>query len=227
MIKDSLNNKLKGDTQSLNLREYNEMPIFNKLKKIRRFKESLKRYARGGAHPSSMTNHDLDDSELNSSFDHTEDLQDKSENINSSEQVLNDLQGSSKYWIGKDYCNFIYKDVKEVNNPFRDYIDRTSTPRMPWHDVGGCVCGPAARDIARHFIQRWNYVKTKKKRNSKRYHLLVPKAYKTYSIPRFLASTCFTANVQVLRCISSWSGGLAKTESSIQNAMIHLISNAK
>jgi len=227
MIKESLNNKLKGDTQSLNLREYNEMPIFNKLKKIRRFKESLKRYARG-AHSSNMPNHHgLDDSELKSSFDHTEDLQDKSENINSSEQVLNDLQGSSKYWIGKDYCNFIYKDVKEVRNPFRDYIDRTITPRMPWHDVGGCVCGPAARDIARHFIQRWNYVKTKKKRNSKRYHLLVPKAYKTYSIPRFLASTCFTANVQVLRCISSWSGGLAKTESSIQNAMIHLISNAQ
>lgn len=72
------------------------------------------------------------------------------------------LRGSSKYWIGKDYCNFIYKDVKEVSSPFKDSIDRTRVPRMPWHDVAGCVCGPAARDIARHFIQRWNYVKTKK-----------------------------------------------------------------
>lgn len=73
-----------------------------------------------------------------------------------------ELQGSSKYWMGKDYCNFIYKDVKEVHSPFKESIDRTNVPRMPWHDVAGCVCGPAARDIARHFIQRWNYVKMKK-----------------------------------------------------------------
>jgi phosphatidylserine/phosphatidylglycerophosphate/cardiolipin synthase-like enzyme len=30
---------------------------------------------------------------------------------------------------------------------------------MPWHDVGASVVGTAARDVARHFIQRWNAVK--------------------------------------------------------------------
>jgi phospholipase D1/2 len=27
---------------------------------------------------------------------------------------------------------------------------------MPWHDEGLVVFGQAARDVARHFIQRWN-----------------------------------------------------------------------
>ncbi len=27
---------------------------------------------------------------------------------------------------------------------------------MPWHDEGLVVIGEAARDCARHFIQRWN-----------------------------------------------------------------------
>ena len=40
-----------------------------------------------------------------------------------------------------------------------DFIDRHSTPRMPWHDISSAVHGKAARDVARHFIQRWNYTK--------------------------------------------------------------------
>lgn len=40
-----------------------------------------------------------------------------------------------------------------------DLIDRKSVPRMPWHDIGAVVQGAVARDIARHFIQRWNSTK--------------------------------------------------------------------
>ena len=40
-----------------------------------------------------------------------------------------------------------------------DFIDRTVTPRMPWHDIAAVVYGKPARDIARHFIQRWNFTK--------------------------------------------------------------------
>lgn len=43
-----------------------------------------------------------------------------------------------------------------------DIVNRHQTPRMPWHDIGLFVEGPAARDAARHFIQRWNAVKTEK-----------------------------------------------------------------
>ena len=37
-------------------------------------------------------------------------------------------------------------------------------PRMPWHDVGVCLHGQAARDVAWHFVQRWNFAKVDKGR---------------------------------------------------------------
>ena len=40
-----------------------------------------------------------------------------------------------------------------------DFIDRKAVPRMPWHDEALVVFGQAARDVARHFIQRWNFHK--------------------------------------------------------------------
>jgi phosphatidylserine/phosphatidylglycerophosphate/cardiolipin synthase-like enzyme len=33
---------------------------------------------------------------------------------------------------------------------------------MPWHDEALVVFGKAARDVARHFIQRWNIHKVRK-----------------------------------------------------------------
>ena len=48
--------------------------------------------------------------------------------------------------------------------PFMDFIDRGTTCRMPWHDIHGVVYGAPARDVARHFIQRWNAVKIEKVR---------------------------------------------------------------
>ena len=36
--------------------------------------------------------------------------------------------------------------------------DRGRVPRMPWHDVGMQVVGQPARDLARHFTERWNYL---------------------------------------------------------------------
>lgn len=98
---------------------------------------------------------------------------------------------------------------------------------MPWHDVAGCVAGPAARDIARHFIQRWNYIKMKKVRKDKSYVLLLPKAYGNYTIPRHIVNNSPTCNVQALRSVSSWSAGTNKTENSIHAAMCHLIRTAK
>jgi phosphatidylserine/phosphatidylglycerophosphate/cardiolipin synthase-like enzyme len=243
-FRDSLNVKLKAKTQSLRFfnREYGELSIFNKLRKIKQFKDNLKRYKL-------RMNLGDNDSELNSSIDQQERADgghgshlndDPNDDINRSfemspaEQATYLLQGSCKYWIGKDYCNFIHKDVREVDSPFKDSVDRTKVPRMPWHDVAGCVCGPAARDVARHFIQRWNYTKLKKVRNNTNYTLLVPKAYPPnsntnngYTIPPQLAAKCSQCRVQVLRSVSSWSAGISKTESSIHEAMKHLISTAR
>jgi len=33
---------------------------------------------------------------------------------------------------------------------------------MPWHDVGMCMYGQAARDAVYHFVQRWNFIKVDK-----------------------------------------------------------------
>jgi hypothetical protein len=41
----------------------------------------------------------------------------------------------------------------------RDELDRRKYPRMPWHDVHCALWGPPCRDVARHFVQRWNHAK--------------------------------------------------------------------
>ncbi|KAG9348974.1 hypothetical protein JZ751_029291 [Albula glossodonta] len=89
----------------------------------------------------------------------------------------NELFGEARFWHGKDYCNFILKDWVKLNKPFDDFIDRYKTPRMPWHDIGVAVQGEAARDVARHFIQRWNFTKLVKKRSGAMcYPCLLPKS---------------------------------------------------
>lgn len=41
----------------------------------------------------------------------------------------------------------------------KDELEREKYPRMPWHDVHCALWGPPCRDIARHFVQRWNHAK--------------------------------------------------------------------
>ncbi|RNA10079.1 phospholipase D2 isoform X1 [Brachionus plicatilis] len=208
---------IKSNTHNIKLfREYSELPILNQLKTL---KDNFKRYK--------QKHFGDNDSEINSSFEYNEDLANANCRFTSEERILEVLHGSTKYWVGKDYCNFNVKDVRDVDTPFKDLIDRASVPRMPWHDVGGVVCGPAARDIARHFIQRWNYIKQKKVSKNKNYPILLPKNYHNFSIPAALESKCWPCSVQVLRSISSWSAGLAKTETSIHEAMKYLIQTSK
>lgn len=52
-----------------------------------------------------------------------------------------EIDGQAKYWMGKDYTNFIFRDFSDLNLPFDDLIDRTKTPRMPWHDIASVVVG--------------------------------------------------------------------------------------
>lgn len=98
------------------------------------------------------------------------------------EEILENLDGSAKFWMGKDYVNFIVKDFTNLDSPFDDFIDRMTTPRMPWHDIGVCVFGAAARDVARHFIHRWNTTKLEKAKNNKLFPYLIPKTYGDYRI---------------------------------------------
>ncbi|KAK3568233.1 hypothetical protein QTP86_002014 [Hemibagrus guttatus] len=139
-----------------------------------------------------------------------------------------ELCGETRFWHGKDYCNFILKDWVKLNKPFDDFIDRYKTPRMPWHDVGVVVHGKAARDIARHFIQRWNFTKLVKKRSGAMcYPCLMPKSLCEPSKPPELWVKYTQANVQVLRSVCQWSIGTKVHEESIHLAYISAIQNSK
>uniref|UniRef100_A0A673B5E6 Phospholipase n=1 Tax=Sphaeramia orbicularis TaxID=375764 RepID=A0A673B5E6_9TELE len=141
---------------------------------------------------------------------------------------VGELQGNTRFWHGKDYCNFVYKDWIQLEKPFDDFIDRYTTPRMPWHDIASVVHGRAARDVARHFIQRWNFTKIMKpKYRSLSYPFLLPKSHSSTSELRYQVPDSVNAKVQVLRSAADWSAGIKYHEESIHNAYIQVIAKSK
>lgn len=144
---------------------------------------------------------------------------------------IDDLDGSAKLWLGKDYTNFIVKDFANLESPYVDLVDRNTTPRMPWHDIGVYVEGKAARDVARHFIQRWNAAKLEKARSNILFPYLLPKSYNV-PLPHLEIEDLesYTVTCQVLRSVSSWSIGFLDQETveqSIHEAYIDTIRRAQ
>uniref|UniRef100_A0A671Q524 Phospholipase n=1 Tax=Sinocyclocheilus anshuiensis TaxID=1608454 RepID=A0A671Q524_9TELE len=133
------------------------------------------------------------------------------------------LMGNTRFWHGKDYCNFVHKDWVQLDKPFDDFIDRHITPRMPWHDIASVVHGKAARDVARHFIQRWNFTKIMKpKYRSLSYPYLLPKSHTTANEIKYQVPGCTQTNVQLLRSASDWSAGIKYHEESIHTAYVNV-----
>uniref|UniRef100_A0A667ZY54 Phospholipase n=1 Tax=Myripristis murdjan TaxID=586833 RepID=A0A667ZY54_9TELE len=149
-----------------------------------------------------------------------------SEPVQEAEQNPENLTGNTKLWLGKDYSNFIRKDWNQLDRPFEDNIDRTQVPRMPWRDLSAAIHGKAARDVARHFIQRWNFTKIfKNKYKDDFYPYLLPKSHSTADSLQFTVPGSKKAKVQVLRSADRWSTGTC--ENSILNAYIHTIENSE
>uniref|UniRef100_A0A8D3BR33 Phospholipase n=1 Tax=Scophthalmus maximus TaxID=52904 RepID=A0A8D3BR33_SCOMX len=141
---------------------------------------------------------------------------------------VGELQGNTRFWHGKDYCNFVFRDWIQLEKPFDDFIDRYTTPRMPWHDIASVVHGRAARDVARHFIQRWNFTKIMKpKYRSLSYPFLLPKSHSSANELRYQVPDCTDAKVQVLRSSADWSAGIKYHEESIHSAYIQVIAKSK
>lgn len=145
-----------------------------------------------------------------------------------------ELDGQAKFWIGKDYTNFILKDFTELNQPFADLIDRTKTPRMPWHDIASVIVGQASRDVARHFIERWNSCKFEKARDNVSYPYLMPKSYNDIRIDQnFFNKTKVhldRVTCQVLRSAADWSTGFIEGdtyEQSIHEAYVETITKSQ
>lgn len=124
-------------------------------------------------------------------------------------------------WPGKDYSNPRVQDFYKLHEPYAEMYDRSKTPRMPWHDVAMQVVGQPARDMTRHFVQRWNYVLRGRSPTRPTPLLLPPPDFTSADLEALgLTGTC---EVQVLRSASNWSLGLEKTEHSIMTAYCKMI----
>ncbi|KAG8370465.1 hypothetical protein BUALT_Bualt14G0119700 [Buddleja alternifolia] len=90
----------------------------------------------------------------------------------------------SQIWPGKDYYNPRESEPNSWEDTMKDELDRTKYPRMPWHDVHCALWGPPCRDVARHFVQRWNYAKRNKAANEQAIPLLLPQHHMV--IPHYM-----------------------------------------
>eukprot|EP00268_Persea_americana_P049344 TRINITY_DN5288_c0_g1_i2.p1 TRINITY_DN5288_c0_g1~~TRINITY_DN5288_c0_g1_i2.p1 ORF type:complete len:1115 (-),score=199.02 TRINITY_DN5288_c0_g1_i2:178-3522(-) len=87
-------------------------------------------------------------------------------------------------WPGKDYYNPRESEPNSWEDTMKDELDREKYPRMPWHDVHCALWGPPCRDVARHFVQRWNYAKRSKAPNEQAIPLLIPQHHMV--IPHYM-----------------------------------------
>lgn len=126
-------------------------------------------------------------------------------------------------WPGKDYSNPRVLDFFRLNQPYEEMYDRSKIPRMPWHDVAMQVVGQPARDLTRHFVQRWNYLRRERNPTRPMPFLLPPPDARHEDLEHLgLTGTC---EVQILRSAGDWSLGLPRdvAEHSILTAYISLI----
>ncbi|XP_065863722.1 phospholipase D zeta 1 isoform X3 [Euphorbia lathyris] len=90
-------------------------------------------------------------------------------------------------WPGKDYYNPRESEPNSWEATMKDELDRQKYPRMPWHDVHCALWGPPCRDVARHFVQRWNYAKRNKALYEETIPLLMPQHHMV--IPHYRGSS--------------------------------------
>ncbi|KAI8329868.1 hypothetical protein BC941DRAFT_463630 [Chlamydoabsidia padenii] len=137
-------------------------------------------------------------------------------------------------------------EVYPVKNWDMRLIDKTTVPRMPWHDMSLCMLGGPVLDVARHFCERWNFVKNEKSKdieaipflqpplggfvgNRQRFELPQDDQVPAWQRRRYRHGTrgvTGTCRAQVVRSSADWSLGI-KTEHSIQNAYIEAILGAQ
>ena len=59
-----------------------------------------------------------------------------------------------------DYSNARIRDFNKVEDYLKESCNREGFElRMPWHDVHSRLIGPVVADIARHFVERWNFAR--------------------------------------------------------------------
>lgn len=138
------------------------------------------------------------------------------------QHILIDEPEGSQIWLGKDYSNPRVMDFHNLEKPEQDMYDRSKVARMPWHDVSLQVVGQPARDLCRHFVQRWNFLLRVKNHSRQMPFLLPPPEFKPGELTsQGLTGTC---EMQIVRSAGPWSmGTLNKVEHSIQTAYLKAI----
>ncbi|KNE58807.1 hypothetical protein AMAG_04357 [Allomyces macrogynus ATCC 38327] len=135
-------------------------------------------------------------------------------------------ESGAQLFPGQDFSNPRHADFRSIDTTWMtDLLDRTRVPRMPWHDVACALHGPTVADLARHFVQRWNYVKARKAAGRNDLPLLFPGA----PVPEVVVEERRPGaphSVQLTRSLASWSCGVP-TEKSILTAYETLIDEAK
>ncbi|SGY80044.1 BQ5605_C008g05292 [Microbotryum silenes-dioicae] len=132
-----------------------------------------------------------------------------------------EARAGSQIWPGKDYSNSRVLDFHTLTKPEEDMYDRGKVPRQPWHDIGLQIIGQPARDLCRHFIQRWNYLLRTKNHTVKMPFLLPAPDFTPKELhDQRITGTC---EVQICRSVGPWSMGISHVEHSIQNAYIKAI----
>ena len=129
-------------------------------------------------------------------------------------------------WPGKDYSNPRVQDFYDLYKPYEEMYDRNVIPRMPWHDISMHIVGQPARDLTRHFVQRWNYILRQRKPTRPTPLLLPPPDFNAADLEALdLDGTC---EIQLLRSSSTWSTGTPNiTEHSIMNAYVKMIEESE
>ncbi|KAJ1921211.1 hypothetical protein H4219_000810 [Mycoemilia scoparia] len=129
----------------------------------------------------------------------------------------------TRNFFGQDYNNARIHDFAEVNKYWTTIVNRTMTPRMPWHDIHMGMIGQPARDVARHFIQRWNFLKASKSQHRPSLPMLMPSG--DFSSKRNDFQYKGTITTQTIRSSAEWSLGIHR-EDSIHTAYCELIRGA-
>jgi phospholipase D1/2 len=140
-------------------------------------------------------------------------------------------------------------DFQTVHDWATNELSKAEFGRMPWHDVAMGLIGPCIKDIAEHFILRWNFCKRDKYKRDDRYDWLTMDTREgededliAVQRPKFPVGEYIhhplsplenknienrgTVHAQLVRSSADWSSGIL-TEHSIQNAYCEMIRNAQ
>lgn len=159
---------------------------------------------------------------------------------------------NERLFPGADYSNPRLKEVIDIKVCHVDQHP-LSLPRMPWHDIGLCIEGPAAADASSHFMDLWNWANADsanfKRKNqgvlSSRVSSVqnirdepsgatlgeglnerVLLKFKTM-VSKMGGLLDFNCDCQILRSVGDWSYGIPDTEHSIMDTYVKLIRESK